>query len=117
LIANRKTDRSVEDNHMNTRYALINKMTVKPGKRDEVINIMLEAGKPFDDNPACVLYLVYRDASDPQVIWVEDVWTNKDDHAAAMSNPAMRSFIAQTMPLLEGMPEQIEVELAGGKGL
>jgi quinol monooxygenase YgiN len=102
---------------MNARYGLVNKITVKPGKRDEVINIMLEAGKPFDENTACILYLVYRDVANPNVIWVEDVWTNKDDHAAAMSNPAMRSFIAQTMPLLEGMPEQIEIEPAGGKGL
>jgi quinol monooxygenase YgiN len=98
-------------------YALINKMTVKPGKRDEVINILLTAGKPFNDNPACILYLVYKDNKDPNAIWVEDVWTNKEDHVAAMSSLEMRPFIAQCMPLLEGIPEQAEVELVGGKGV
>ena len=102
---------------MNSQYALINKLITKPGKRDEVIKILLEAGKPFDDNPACILYLVYKDAKDTNVIWVEDLWTNKDDHTTAMARPEVRPFVAQAIPLLEGMPEQIEVEPAGGKGL
>ena len=78
---------------------------------------MLEAGKPFDDNPACILYLVSKDTKDPNVIWVEDLWTNKEEHTTAMASLEMRSFITQTIPLLDGMPEQIEVELVGGKGL
>ena len=102
---------------MNSYYALINKMTTKPGKRDEVLTILLEAGKPFADNTACMFYLVYKDMQDLNTIWVEDLWTNEADHTAAMSSPAMRSFITQCLPLLEGMPEQIPVELAGGKGL
>jgi hypothetical protein len=32
---------------MNNSYALINRLTTKPGKRDEVIKVLLEAGKPF----------------------------------------------------------------------
>jgi len=102
---------------MNNYYALINKLTAKPGKRDEVIKILLEAGKPFDDNPACMLYLVYKDVTDPNVIWVEDLWTKKDDHTAAMEKPEVRPFVAQAIPLLEGMPEQIEVDPVGGKGV
>lgn len=102
---------------MNNYYALINKLTAKPGKRDEVMKILLEAGKPFDDNSACLLYLVYKDVTDPNVIWVEDVWTDKDNHTTAMAKPEVRPFVAQAIPLLEGMPEQREIELVGGKGL
>lgn len=102
---------------MNRPYALINKITVKPGKRDEVIAILLESGKPFNDNPSCILYLVYKDKKDSNVIWVEDVWTNQADHTVAMNTPDMLTFIARCMSLLEGMPEQIEIDLAGGKGL
>jgi quinol monooxygenase YgiN len=102
---------------MNNYYALINKLTSKPGKRDEVMKILLEAGKPFDNNPACLLYLVYKDVKDPTVIWVKDLWTNKDSHTAAMAQPEVRPFVAQAIPLLDGMPEQIEIELVGGKGV
>jgi quinol monooxygenase YgiN len=102
---------------MNNYYALLNKLTAKPGKRDEVMKILLEASKPFDDNPACMLYLVYKDVKDPNVIWVEDLWTNKDNHTATMTTPEVRSFVSQAIPLLEGMPEQIEIEPVGGKGV
>jgi quinol monooxygenase YgiN len=102
---------------MNNYYSLINKLTSKPGKRDAVIQILLESGKPFETNTACILYLVHEDAKDPNVIWVEDLWTSKELHTTAMSSPELRPFIAQTIPLLEAMPEQTEIVPRGGKGL
>ncbi len=102
---------------MNSYYALINRLTTKPGKRDEVLKILLEAGKPFQENAACLLYLVYEDVQDPNVIWVEDLWTSKEEHTAALARPEGRPLVAQALALLEGMPEQREVALVGGKGL
>ena len=102
---------------MQRYYALINKLTAKPGKRDEVIELILESSKPFKDNPSCLFSLVYKDTEDPNIIWVEDVWTNKDDHTKALAQPELRPYIEKTIPLLEGKPEQHEIELAGGKGL
>ncbi len=102
---------------MNKYYSLINKMTVKDGKRDEVVAILLESGKAFNDNPACELYLIYNDKEDPNVIWVEDVWVSQEAHTAAMATPDMQTYITKCIPLLAGMPEQLNVELAGGKGL
>lgn len=102
---------------MKKYYAIINKLTARVGKRDEVIELLLESGKPFQDNSSCLLYLVYEDVKDPNVIWVEDVWTNKEDHTAALARPELKPYIVETIPLLEGMPEQFEIHLAGGKGL
>jgi quinol monooxygenase YgiN len=102
---------------VNGYYALINKVTTRPGKRDEVLKILLDAGQPFDDDPACILYLVHKSVSDPNVIWVEDLWTSKEHHTAALATPEMQQSVAQAVPLLTGMPEQIEVELIGGKGV
>ena len=96
-------------------YALINKMTSKPGKRDEVTKILLESGKAFDDNPNCILYVVSKDKKDENVLWIQDVWVDEISHQEAMSDTIMREYIAKAFPLLVGMPEQIEIELAGGK--
>lgn len=96
-------------------YALINKMTTNPGRRQEVIDLMLEAGAPFDDDPACLLYLVSAASDDPDVIWVQDLWTDEAAHVAAMSTEEMSGYVKQAMPLLTGMPEQIEVQPSGGK--
>ena len=102
---------------MQRYYALINKITTKPGKRDEVIELILESSKPFQNNASCLISLVYKDTKDPNVIWVEDVWTNKEDHIAALAQPELKPYIEKTIPLLKGMPEQHEIEFAGGKGL
>ena len=96
-------------------YVLINKMTTQPGKRDEVTAIVLESGRAFGDAPACVVSLVSHDADDPDVIWVQDVWTDEASHEQMMSDPAMREYVQRAIPLLAGMPEQHRVAPVGGK--
>jgi quinol monooxygenase YgiN len=96
-------------------FALLNRLTTKPGHRERVFEILVESGKLFDDNPACRLYLVVQAAGDPNLIWVADLWTSEEEHAEALKAPEMRPFVEQCMPLLEGMPEQIRVLQVGGK--
>ena len=98
-------------------YALLNKLTAKPGQRQSVVDILLESGKLFDDNPACHLYLISESADDGDLIWVADLWTDQEAHAEALQAPELRPFVEKSMPLLEGMPEQIEIRPVGGKGL
>jgi quinol monooxygenase YgiN len=98
-------------------HVLLNRLTAKPGKRGQVVEILLESGKLFDDNPACLLYLVSEATDEPDVVWVVDLWTDQEAHAEALQAPELRPFVEQAMPLLEGMPEQIAVQAAGGKGL
>jgi quinol monooxygenase YgiN len=96
-------------------FVLLNRLTAKPGRRDRVVEILVESGKLFDENPACRLYLVAKSADVPDLIWVLDLWTSEEEHAEALKAPEMRPFVEECMPLLEGMPEQIRVIPAGGK--
>jgi quinol monooxygenase YgiN len=98
-------------------HVLLNRLTAKPGQRRRVVEILLESGKMFDDNPACLLYLVSEANDEPDVVWVVDLWTDGEAHAEALKAPELRPFVERAMPLLEGMPEQIEVRAVGGKGL
>lgn len=97
-------------------YVLINKLTTKPGKRDEVTAILLESGRAFDGVEACVMSLVSHDDADADVIWVQDVWTSEAEHERVMADPAMRVHIQRALPLLAGMPEQHRLTPRGGKG-
>jgi quinol monooxygenase YgiN len=45
-----------------------------------------------------------------------DLWTSEDAHARALQAPEMEPYVAAVIPLLEGVPEQIEVLVRGGKG-
>jgi quinol monooxygenase YgiN len=98
-------------------HALLNRLIAKPGQRDRVVEILLESGRLFDDNEACLLYLVSESQDDPNLIWVVDLWTTKEAHTEALKARELRPFVEQAMPLLEGMPEQIEVRPVGGKGV
>jgi hypothetical protein len=48
---------------------------------------------------------------------VADPWTSEADHAYALRAPELRPYIEETIPLLEGMPEQIAIRPVGGKWL
>jgi quinol monooxygenase YgiN len=98
-------------------YALLNRLTTKPGERGKVVKILLESGKIFDENPDCHLYLVSESADDPNLIWVADLWTSQEAHAEALKAPELKPHIEKATPLLEAMPEQIVVRPVGGKGV
>jgi quinol monooxygenase YgiN len=98
-------------------HVLLNRLTAKPGARDLIVQKLIESGKLFDDNGDCLLYLVAESTGSPDDIWVVDLWTTEEAHTEALQDPALQPFIVETMPLLEGMPEQIEVRARGGKGL
>ena len=97
-------------------YTLLNRLTAKPGQRAAVVQHLLESGRVFDDNGACLMYLVTEPVDSPDDIWVIDMWTTEEEHTKALEAPEMQPHIAATMPLLERMPQQIEVLARGGKG-
>ena|SRR5690242_7814187 len=98
-------------------YALLNRLVAKPDQRGRVVDILLKSGSFFEHNPACLLYLVSEARDDPNLIWVVDVWTSQEAHTKALQAPELRPFVEEAKPLLEGMPEQIEIRPVGGKGL
>jgi quinol monooxygenase YgiN len=98
-------------------HALINKLTAKDGQRGRVVEILVESGRLFDDNEACLLYLVTASEDDPNVIWVVDLWTSEEAHTEALQAPELKPHVERAMPHLKGMPEQIKVRPRGGKGI
>jgi quinol monooxygenase YgiN len=98
-------------------FMLVNRLTATSGRRDEVVRNLIESGKRFDENAACLLYLVAESTEAADEIWVVDLWTSEEEHASALQDPELQPHIAETTPLLEGMPQQIQVQARGGKGL
>ncbi len=95
-------------------HGLIGKMSAVPGKRDALIAILLEG---VEDMPGCLSYVVARDPSDPDAIWITEVWDNRDSHKASLSLPAVQQAIAQGKPLIADFGESVVTEPVGGCGL
>jgi quinol monooxygenase YgiN len=95
-------------------YGLIGKMKAAKGQRDTLIGILLEG---VADMPGCLSYVVARDPSDADAIWVTEVWDSQASHKASLSLPAVREAIARGKPLIASFDQYIETAPVGGHGL
>ena len=97
-------------------YGYINKFTVQIGKRDELVKLLLQAAEILQSNKDCVQYLVGK-ASEPETIYVTEIWVSKETHDASLELPEVKTIIAQAMPLIVSVSNIAEQQIEGGKGL
>jgi quinol monooxygenase YgiN len=96
-------------------YGYIGSMRTQPGKRDEVLTLLLQG---IDAPPAgCLSYVVAACADDEDRIWVTEVWESAEHHAASLQQPETRAVIAAAMPMLSGEFTRQETQVLGGLGL
>ena len=95
-------------------YGLIGKMRAAPGKRDELLEILLAGTRAM---PGCLNYIIARDPADTTAIWVTEVWTDPQSHKASLSLPEVQVALARAKPMIAGFEFQVETEPAGGFGL
>ena len=95
-------------------YGLIAKINSVPGKRDELGSILLQGVAGM---PGCLSYVVAEDSTDPDALWVTEVWDSQESHQASLSLPSVQEAIAKGRPLIAGFGERIETVPMGGHGL
>ncbi len=89
-------------------------MIAAPGKRDALIEILLEGQAEL---PGCLSYIVARDTEDENAIWIIEVWESQARHQASLSLPSVQQAIERGKPLIAGFGERFETEPVGGVGL
>lgn len=95
-------------------HGLIGKMTAAAGKRDELIGLLMEG---IYDMPGCLSYVVARDPTDDDAIWITEVWDNEASHRASLALPAVRAVITRAKPLIAGFGPSFTTQPVGGQGL
>jgi quinol monooxygenase YgiN len=95
-------------------YGLIGKMTAAPGKRDELVSILLEGAAGM---PGCLSYIVAKDTSDANAIWITEAWESTASHEASLSLPSVKEAIAKGRPLMAGFSDRVVTTPMGGTGL
>ena len=95
-------------------YGLIANMTAAPGQRDALIAILIEA---VSNMPGCLSYIVAKDSTDENKIWVSEVWNNKESHDKSLSLPSVKQAIAAARPMMAGFGSQVITTPVGGYGL
>ena len=102
---------AVEDEEM---FGLIGKMRATPGQRDALIAILLEGTGGM---PGCLSYIVARDPTDADAIWITEVWDSRESHSASLQLPQVRAAIARARPIVAGFDDGHETVPVGGIGL
>ena len=95
-------------------YGLIGKMTAVQGQRDALSAILLNGKGTM---PGCLSYIVARDSSDPEALWITEVWDSQASHQASLALPAVKAAIAHGRPLIAGFSNRVETVPLGGLGL
>ena len=95
-------------------YGLIGKMRTVPGQREAFAAILIEGTTAM---PGCLSYIVAADGSDPDALWVTEVWDSKASHQASLSLPSVKQAIAKGRPLIASFGERFETVPVGRFGL
>jgi len=97
-------------------YGYIGSMRTRPGRRDDVVAILLSAADGLRDH-GCHLYVVSLSDTDEDTIWVSEVWESKQHHDASLQLQETKAAIGKAMPMLTGEFTGQEVTVAGGLGV
>lgn len=95
-------------------YGLIGKINLAPGQRETVVAVLLRGVQSM---PGCLSYIVAHDLSDPDAIWVTEVWDSKESHQASLNLSSVQQAIARARPHITGFGERFETIPVGGHGL
>ncbi|KQV57093.1 MULTISPECIES: putative quinol monooxygenase [unclassified Caulobacter] len=95
-------------------YGLIGQMLAAPGKRDDLLAIL---GESTGGMPGCLSYVIAKDPTNADALWITEVWTDKDAHAASLKLPAVQAAIAKARPIIAGFPQHFETIPVSAHGL
>ncbi|MDQ2886582.1 MAG: antibiotic biosynthesis monooxygenase [Chloroflexota bacterium] len=97
-------------------YGCYVKFTAHPGQRDALVEHLLGAANLMDEAIGCELYIINTSPTEPEAVWVTEVWRSQEEHDASLTIEGAQAAIKRVLPLLASPPEKIDVLPVGGKG-
>lgn len=98
------------------KYGLFGKFVAQEGKRDQLIDILLQAAELLQRNDECIEYIVGT-SEQPNEVWVSELWTSKEAHDSSLDPEDIRALVMSARPYIANMPEGTEYYPLGGKGI
>jgi quinol monooxygenase YgiN len=98
-------------------FGLLGKLVAHPGRREELVEVLLDAAKQLGSVDGCELYVVSRDADDADALWVVEAWRDEAAHRASLGLPEVRAAIERGRPLIARFESGAKLQPVGGLGL
>ena len=101
---------------MPNRYGLHVKFIAHRGKRDALLEDLLAAAEGIGMLPGCQLYLVSVSPTEPDSVFVTEVWESATVHDASLDSESVRQLVGSARPLIASS-ERTVIQPVGGRGL
>ena len=82
-------------------FANVGTLGVVPNKRDELVNILVGRNTSLAEN-GCLVYEVGVSDTDPDTVFVIELWSSAEAHQASLGLPEVQAAIAAARPILSG---------------
>ena len=100
---------------MSISYGFHATITAHPGQGDELVAQLL--GAPSLGLDDCLVFLVRRSASNPDLVTVTEGWRSQAAHGQFFGSTAAQAFIAALAPLIAGESIYVDAIPVGGKAV
>jgi quinol monooxygenase YgiN len=99
------------------RFGMLGKIVANPGRREDLVDLLMAAAKQLGGVDGCELYVVSRALDDPDAVWVVEAWRDQAAHRASLELPEVRATIERGRPLIARLEGGAKLEPVGGLGL
>ena len=99
-----------------TTFSMFGKIKAHPGKRDELLAILLEASQILKEVEGCEHYIINTSDDDPDGIWVWELWRDAEAHANSLKNEQGLNTIMRGKPLIAEI-KPLRLRPVGGRGM
>jgi|GEM_PF-6529790 len=79
---------------------MLNKLTVRRGERAELVDAIRPVFADVADEPGTLAFLVFEDLSDPDVVWVQEIFADEEAKRAHAGNPHQPAVLGRVRDLL-----------------
>ncbi|HZY76729.1 MAG TPA: putative quinol monooxygenase [Jatrophihabitantaceae bacterium] len=87
-------------------FGALLQMTAQPGKRDELLRVLVNYANTLDGEPGTVLYAVAADPNDEQLVWA---WEQFRDAEAVQAHFQHDFFQALQLELADLLAEPVSI--------
>ena len=102
---------------MLSKFSLFGKFLIQEGERDTMVDILLEAAESMKNFEECEVYLVNTSETEPNAVYVYEVWSNEQAHQDSLTLEATQTLIKRAKPIITGMERISTLNTIGGKGI
>lgn len=96
-----------------SRVARYGKAVAREGCGEQLAALLLIVAETFADDPGCELYLIHRQKTAPDIVWITEMWRSQAELDASIAK--ISGSADDVMALVDDW-EMIELDLLGGKG-